>query len=52
MYEHAIKRPGLTFNRILFSKTKMIVPCYPAQPEKGKPQFKMESYENGKEVNR
>ena len=52
MYEHPIKRAGLTFNRILFSNTKMIVPCYPAQPEKYRLQFKMKFYENGKEVNR
>ncbi len=52
MYEHPIKRAGLTFNRILFSNTKMVVPCYQGTEGKYRLQFKMKFYENGKETSR
>lgn len=53
MYEHPIKRAGLTFNRILLSNTKMILPCFPGEhAAKFKLTFKMKFYENGKEVSR
>ena len=39
MYEHPMKRAGLTFNRILFSNTKMVVPCVPQQEGKYRLQF-------------
>ena len=52
MYEHPIKRAGLTFNRILFSNTKMVVPCFQNQEGKYRLQFKMKTYDNGKEVSR
>ena len=53
MYEHPIKRAGLTFNRILFSNTKMVMPCIPnAAPEKFKVTFKVKYFENGKETSR
>ena len=52
MYEHPIKRAGLTFNRILFSNTKMVVPCYQNTEGKYRLQFKMKFYDLGKEVNR
>ena len=53
MYEHPIKRAGLTFNRILFSNTKMVMPAMPqAIPEKFKVTFKVKYFENGKETSR
>ena len=52
MYEHPIKRAGLTFNRILFSNTRMVSPCFPNQEGKFRLQFKMKFYEAGKEVSR
>ena len=52
MYEHPIKRAGLTFNRILFSNTRMVSPCFPNQEGKFRLQFKMKFYEGGKETRR
>ncbi len=54
MYEHPIKRAGLTFNRILLSNTRMVAPCYPGFGTDGKYrlQFKMKFYEAGKETDR
>ena len=53
MYEHPIKRAGLSFNRILFSNTKMVTPCIPtANPEKFKVTFKVKYFEGGKETHR
>ena len=52
MYEHPIKRAGLTFNRILFSNTRMVSPCFPGQDGKYRLAFKMKFYENGKETSR
>ena len=51
MYEHPIKRAGLTFNRILFSNTKMVSKCFPGvQGNKYDLQFTMKTYDNGKIV--
>ncbi len=52
MYEHPMKRAGLTFNRILFSNTKMVLPCFPPVEGKFRLQFKMKYYEGGKETSR
>ncbi len=52
MYEHPIKRAGLTFNRILYSNTKMVLPCFPNVEGKFRLQFKMKFYEGGKETSR
>ena len=52
MYEHPMKRAGLTFNRILYSNTKMVIPCFPLQEGKYRLQYKMKFYEHGKEVSR
>ena len=53
MYEHPIKRAGLSFNRILFSNTKMVQPCFTTLgPEKFRVTFKFKTYENGKEQSR
>ena len=54
MYEHPIKRAGLTFNRILLSNTRMVAPCFPGFGTDGKYrlQYKMKFYEAGKEIDR
>ena len=53
MYEHPMKRAGLSMNRILFSNTKMVAPCFVSvPPEKFKISFKFKTYENGKETSR
>ena len=53
MYEHPIKRAGLTFNRILLSNTRMVAHAFPgADAGKYRLQFKMKFYENGKETSR
>ena len=53
MYEHPIKRAGLTFNRILYSNTKMVAPCFKTvTAEKFRVRYKMKYFEGGKEVNR
>ena len=53
MYEHPIKRAGLSFNRILFSNTKMVQPCFTKlTADKFKVTFKFKTYENGKESSR
>ena len=53
MYEHPIKRAGLTFNRILLSNTKMVLPCFPGDHAvKYRLSFKMKFYDNGKETSR
>lgn len=53
MYEHPIKRAGLSFNRILFSNTKMVQQCFPGkQADRYNLSFLMKTYENGKEVSR
>ena len=49
MYEHPIKRAGLSFNRILFSNTKMVQNCFPKSVStRYNLSFVMKSYENGK----
>ena len=53
MYEHPIKRAGLSFNRILFSNTKMVSTCFQGSPAtRYNFSFNMKSFENGKEVKR
>ena len=54
MYEHPIKRAGLSFNRILLSNTRMVAPCFPGfgTDNKYRLQFKMKFYEGGKEYDR
>ena len=52
MYEHPMKRAGLTFNRILFSNTKMVLPCFQNTEGKYRLQYKMKFYEAGKETHR
>ena len=54
MYEHPIKRAGLTFNRILLSNTRMLAPCYPGygNDNKYRLRYKMKFFEAGKEVDR
>jgi len=49
MYEHPIKRAGLSFNRILFSNTKMVQACFPkSAATRYNVSFMMKTYENGK----
>ena len=53
MYDHPIKRAGLTFNRILYSNTIMAIPGLPAGTENRlRINFKVKYYELGKEVSR
>ena len=53
MYEHPIKRAGLTFNRILFSNTRMVQACFPKSAgHRYDLHFTMKTFENGKEVKR
>ena len=53
MYEHPIKRAGLSFNRILFSNTKMVQACFPgSSAQRYNLSFLMKTYENGKEAKR
>jgi hypothetical protein len=53
MYDHPIKRAGLTFNRILLSNTKMVLPCFPGDNvQKFKITYKLKLFENGKELSR
>ena len=50
MYEHPIKRAGLTFNRILFSNTKMVYQGFPnVDANKFDLHFKYRTFENGKQ---
>ena len=53
MYEHPIKRAGLTMNRILFSNTRMVMAGFPkSKPNQFVLEFKYKNYENGKEQSR
>ncbi len=53
MYDHPIKRAGLTFNRILYSNTVMALPGLPAGTENRlRVNYKVKYYDLGKEVNR
>ena len=50
MYEHPIKRAGLSMNRILYSNTKMVLPGFPtAKPAQFALSFKYRTYTNGKQ---
>lgn len=49
MYEHPIKRAGLSMNRILFSNTRMVLQGFPSfNVQQFDLHFKYRSYENGK----
>lgn len=51
MYEHPIKRAGLSFNRILFSNTKMVYKGFPGvSANKFDLQFRFRTFESGKQV--
>ena len=51
MYEHPIKRAGLSFNRILFSNTKIVQACFPkSAPTRYNLSYNIKTYENGKVV--
>jgi len=49
MYEHPIKRAGLSMNRIIFSNTKMVAEGFPAlKPQQFRLSFKYRTFEAGK----
>lgn len=49
MYEHPIKRAGLSMNRILYSNTKMVLQGFPdAKAQQFDLAFKMRTFTNGK----
>ena len=49
MYEHPMKRAGLSMNRILYSNTKMVLQGFPNHnPKQFDLGFKYKTYENGK----
>ena len=51
MYEHPIKRAGLSMNRILYSNTRMVRQGFPVakgDETKFNVMFKFRTYENGK----
>ena len=51
MYEHPIKRAGLSLNRIIYSNTKMVYQGFPkADAQKFELGFKYRTFENGKMV--
>ena len=51
MYEHPIKRAGLSLNRIIYSNTVMVGPGFPDFKEaRMNLSFKFRRYENGKVV--
>ena len=51
MYEAAIKRAGLSMNRILFSNTKMLLAGFPTADEKRFDlSFRYKTFEEGKET--
>ena len=58
MYEHPIKRAGLSFNRILFSNTNSVKMCFPDNNSVNKKvnrfdlSFMLRKFENGKEASR
>lgn len=50
MYEHPIKRAGLTFQRILYSNTKMVYEGFPQVPaQRFEILYRFRTYENGKQ---
>ena len=49
MYEHPIKRAGLSMNRILYSNTRMVLPGFPkANVKQFDLSFKYRTFVNGK----
>ena len=49
MYEHPIKRAGLSMNRIVFSNTRMVMEGFPAiKAQQFNMHFKHKTFENGK----
>jgi hypothetical protein len=49
MYEHPIKRAGLSMNRILFSNTRMVLQGFPMfNVQQYDLHFKYRTYDNGK----
>ena len=56
MYEHPIKRAGLSFNRILFSNTNAVKMCFPENQNvklnRFNLAFMLRTFENGKEASR
>lgn len=49
MYEHPIKRAGLSLNRIIYSNTRMVYEGFPnLQKQQFNLSFKYRIYENGK----
>ena len=49
MYEAAIKRAGLSMNRIIFSNTKMVMAGFPAaKPQQFNLSFKYKVYNDGR----
>ena len=57
MYEHPIKRAGLSFNRILFSNTNSVKYCFAGNVKGSKTNrfdlsFMLRKFENGKERER
>lgn len=52
MYEHPIKRAGLSMNRILFSNTRMVLQGFPKfDVQQFDLHFKYRTYDNGKVTN-
>ena len=53
MYEHPIKRAGLSFNRILFSNTRAVQNSFTASnPLRFQLTYMVKKYDNGKEIER
>lgn len=51
MYEHPIKRAGLSMNRIIFSNTRMVASGFPKlNQQQFDLSFKFRTYENAKVV--
>jgi hypothetical protein len=51
MYEHPMKRAGLSMNRILFSNTRMVQSGFPKLDQvKMGIHFKLRNFSNGKQV--
>ena len=51
MYEHPIKRAGLSLNRIIYSNTKMVMEGFPAlKPQQFNLHFKHKTFEGGKQL--
>ena len=51
MYEAAIKRAGLSMNRIIYSNTKMLFAGFPeADPKRFDLSFRYKTFEEGKET--